>query len=68
MCKEAAEIATSGGSTKRLYQIAKILSKRGKGRSSNAQPEVDAMSYTNGTCSFDSKATTKLNTAAEKAS
>ena len=30
LCKEAAEIADNGGSTKRLYQIAKILSKKGK--------------------------------------
>eukprot|EP01048_Picozoa_sp_COSAG05_P019899 COSAG05_NODE_3241_length_2214_cov_3.910165_2_plen_135_part_01 len=55
------------GNVKRVYQIARILGRKGKGRSSNAQPELDAMRYVDGICNFDKSATRELAGASDRA-
>ena len=55
------------GNVKRVYQIARILSRKGKGRSSNAQSELDAMSYEDGVCEFNKSAMRELEGASDGA-
>ena len=70
-CREIAEectIAANANDSKTLYQNAKLLGSKGKGRSSNLQPSIDAMVYNaDGSCTYDKKQTKPLETATQRA-